>query len=151
MKTNNGLYGTFLRGFIAVVLITALMGTGSANALGGRLFGQPLGIDFGGDDLVSTITVQVSKGWLNSDNFSLTISIYGINGGYREHGYQEVPLSDTQMIQILGYDQGAAFIQIDWNTDILTPSSPEDYTACVQVLVNGNEIGGELCSWVGSF
>jgi hypothetical protein len=32
MKKQTGLYGTFLRGFIAVVFVTALMGVGSANA-----------------------------------------------------------------------------------------------------------------------
>ena len=148
MRTLTGLYGSFFRKFVAVIFITALLGTGSASALGGQLFGLALGIDFGDDHLVSGIEVQVAKGWLNSDNFSLAISIDGLNHGDHSHGYQEVPLSATE---ILGTERDLAYVLIDWDTDTLIPSTPEDYTACVQILVNGNAIGGELCSWVGEF
>ena len=100
------------------------------------------------NNIVSDLWVFVAPEWLDSDDVSLAIEITGINDGFHPHGFQEVLVSATQVLAI---DQGDALVQVDWTTDMFITHSPEDYTACVQAMVNGQAFGVENCTAFGPF
>jgi len=94
------------------------------------------------DNLITKISLIVAPEWLETDEVSLEIEIWGINDGYHEHGFQVVLVSATDVIVI---DNGEASVELDWTTDTLTTHSPEDYTACVQAIVDGQYFGPLGC------
>ena len=120
----------------------------SEDELGGLLFGQPLWIDFSEGHVVNEVGVQVAKGWLGSDKFSLGITITGVNDGFHEHGYQEVELNATTL---LGTERALAIIATPWTADTAITHSPETYTVCVQILNKGGPLGDPMCDKWGPF
>ena len=132
---------------LALAIASATLST-SAFALGGQLFGNPEQIDFNDNHVVNQVIVRVSQGWLNSDTFSLGITITGLNNGFHGHGYQDVPISATE---VLGIEKGVAYVSVDWYTDTLSTHSPEAYTVCVQIFANNMEVGDEMCGGFGPF
>lgn len=146
MKQLTGLFGALMLG---LTLTTTTLAPRDVNALGGLLFGQPLGIDFNAGLVIDRVDVQVAKGWLNSDNFSLAINIDGVNDGYHHHGYQEVPLSVTEL---LGEEKSIALVKVDWNTDNIPTHTEEIYTVCVEIINNaGTTLGDPMCGVFGPF
>lgn len=145
MKRLTGLFGALILGFS---LTTTALTPRDTNALGGLLFGLPLGIDLDEGHIVNKVYVQVSKGWLNSDNFTLGINIFGMNGGYHHHGSQDVQLSASE---ILGMEKATALVAIDWTEDSIPTHSPETYTVCVQIITNDSPIGGAMCDSFGEY
>ena len=130
------LIGLSVAVIIGVTLTTVMLIPRKANAVGGLLFGQAQWIEFGADDKVNYVVVKVNNGWLNSDNFTLGITITGLNGGPAFHGYQEVHLSASEL---LGVDGATALIGVEWTTDLISTSAPENYTVCTKVMDNGAE------------
>ena len=125
------------------------IGSNSGDELGGLLFGQPLGIDFSAGLVVNQVDVQVAKGWLNSDNFSLAVNIDGVNDGYHHHGYQEVSLNATEL---LGEDRAIALVRIPWTADSTPTHTEETYTVCVEILTDaGNVLGDPMCGVFGPY
>ncbi len=100
------------------------------------------------DNLVSDLWVFVAPEWLESDTVSLAIEITGINDGFHEHGSQTLLVSATTLLAL---DQGDALVMVDWTTDPNTTHSPEDYTACIQAMVDGQPFGAENCTTFGPF
>jgi hypothetical protein len=133
---------------LALAIASATLST-SAFALGAQLIGHPELIEFDPiDHVVNKVVVRVNDGWLNSDTFSLAITITGVNDGFHLHGYQQVPLSHTE---VLGREKSLAFVGVYWNADTLSTHSPETYTVCVQILANDMEVGDEMCNDFGPF
>jgi len=97
---------------------------------------------------VTELWIIVAPEWLDSDDVSLAIEIFGNNDGLHEHGFQEVLVSATEL---LGMDQVDAFVLVDWTTDTSITHSPEDYTVCVQAIVDGQAFGAEYCRTLGPF
>lgn len=132
----------------AAAFTTTMFRPSEAEAMGGLLFGFPELMDRSEGDLVDEVIVRVNKGWLNSDSFSLGIQITGENAGIHDHGYQEVPLSITE---VLGEEKALVYVRVDWTTDTMPTAHNETYRVCVQILVNGKPVGDELCNWFGPF
>ena len=121
---------------LGVAVGTTMLMPRNAEAVGGLLFGQAELIEFSNDQVVNRVVVRINKGWLNSDNFTLGITITGLNDGPHEHGYQEVHLRTTE---VLDTENNTAYVGIDWNTDIAPTHSSETYTVCVKIMNNGAE------------
>ena len=100
------------------------------------------------DGLVNEVWVFVAPEWLDSDVVSLAIEVTGINGGFREHGYQELLVSETVLF---GEDQGEALVIVDWDTDGFITHSPETYTVCVAAMVDDQLFGAENCRDFGPY
>jgi hypothetical protein len=94
------------------------------------------------NDLITGVVLFVAPEWLENDDVSLEIEIWGINGGFHEHGFQVELVSGTDLIVI---DQGEALVSLDWTTDAIPTHSPENYTACVQAMVDGQPFGPSNC------
>ncbi len=90
--------------------------------------------------------MYVAPEWLETNEVSLAIEIYGNNDGFHEHGSQEVLVSGTTL---LGADAFDAIVIVDWTTDMLITHSPEDYTVCVQAMVNNQPFGADYCRTLG--
>jgi len=142
------LIGLSVAVILGVTLTTVMLIPKEAKAVGGLLFGLPVSIGFDEGHFVNQVDVQVNNGWLNSDKFSLAITIDGINDGPHEHGYQEVPLSATE---VLGDERSTANVRVDWNTDTSPTHTSETYHVCVQILVNGNPVGEPMCDFFGPY
>lgn len=100
------------------------------------------------DGITSEVYVFVATEWLESDTVSIAIDVSGINGGFHEHGMQEVLVNAATVVII---DQGDAIISVDWVTDEIITASPETYTVCVQAMVDGQPFGLENCADFGPF
>ncbi|RLA05238.1 MAG: hypothetical protein DRQ59_16290 [Gammaproteobacteria bacterium] len=94
------------------------------------------------DSLVTRVDLIIAPEWMETDDVSLEIDIWGINGGHHEHGFQVELASGTDLIFI---DQGKALVRVDWTTDAILTHSPENYTACVQAMVDGQPFGPSGC------
>ncbi|MDH4035760.1 MAG: hypothetical protein OEV80_18360, partial [candidate division Zixibacteria bacterium] len=66
---------------LGVAVGTTMLMPRNAEAVGGLLFGQAELIEFSNDQVVNRVVVRINKGWLNSDNFTLGITITGLNDG----------------------------------------------------------------------
>jgi hypothetical protein len=109
---------------------------------------QPYDIFFV-DGIVSEVWIVAAPEWLENDDVSLDIEIYGINDGFHEHGTQLGQLvSGTTH---LATDQGESLVSVDWHTDVNITHSPESYTVCVQAMYNGLPFGVVNCSTFGPF
>ena len=100
------------------------------------------------DGLVAELYVFVAPDWLESNVVSLALNVSGINGGFHEHGAQEVPVSETTNLVV---DQMDALVSVGWTTDPNLTQSPETYTACVQAMVEGQPFGVENCTSFGPY
>ncbi len=100
------------------------------------------------DGITSEIWVFVAPEWLESDVVSLAIEVSGINGGFHEHGAQELLVSDANF---LIEDQGDVLVSVAWTADLIITHSPETYTVCVQAMVDGQPFGVENCTSFGPF
>lgn len=100
------------------------------------------------DGLVTELWLVVAPEWLDSNTVYLIADITGINGGFHEHGNQELLVSEAI---VLGIDAGEALVSVNWTTDSTITHSPETYTACVQAMVDGQAFGARNCSAFGPY
>lgn len=174
----------YLGRILAVALTTATLATGACalededvglndDELGGLLFGDPVLIDFDlGSLTVSRIDVLVANGWLNSENFSVEVDLYGFVGGNEaglpcgspdpesdsgtprpdladpcvlDRGHKEVTLTKDLIFPDTA-ERGTVIVSIDWSNLAVSYTPTEAFGACVQIKANGNPLGEVMCS-----
>ena len=123
--------------FLITITIAIIPVTQISHATSASLMGLPTSIAFT-NDTVSSVSIFVKKGWLNSDKFELDIFIEGLNGGLHYHGQQRVQLSATT---VFGTDKDVAEVYVDWNTDNEPRVAGEIYSVFVQVILPSGDFG----------
>ena len=142
MSSKKSVLGSF------VGLVVLFLGV-PAHGRNAQLIGTPVSLQLAPGDAVGSVNVVVKKGWLNSDVFSLDLTVIEttVGGANIDHGRVVVAVSATQLF---GGDGDDAEVVVHWpdNPPVLFQSF---LTVCVQVLLNGGPFGGLQCDVFGPF
>lgn len=149
-RVSFGFMNVVRRGLFALVLLAGLgtFSTTPAQAESALAMGVPLALEFDAGGYVDQVLVTVKKGWLNSGNFALHITITGLNGGYALHGQDIIMLSEAE---VFSTNKDTAEVVVPWTADETSQSVNEFYTTCVQVLHPSGHFGEVKCVGSGPY
>ncbi|MDH3892485.1 MAG: hypothetical protein OEV49_15570 [candidate division Zixibacteria bacterium] len=127
---------------LGVAVGTTMMMPNDAEAIDAKLTGLPVSLNADGLEVFSLV-VEVKKGWVNTDNIALDITIEGFNNTVSFRGRQVVPMSMTSIFPDTD-ERDLVHVLVEWN-DAARNVHAEVYEVCVQVLAGGIPLGGNEC------
>lgn len=123
------LFGLSVALLLGVTLITTMSIPKEAHAISAMLTGLPISLN-ATELVVSSLIVEVKKGWINSDAIALDITIVGTNNRVSFRGRQIVPLSAIVLFPSTS-DRDLVDVGVDWDDQALLVHA-DAYDVCVQ-------------------